>query len=110
MLRGMYIKWSVLCFSVFALGGCATASFDTGWSHNCTLICTNVSTGQQEEIQRVGKNDNFTAVCKETKLTCNAGRSASCVNTANWTSSNEPLYEDCTSVSFGDCTEGCARN
>ncbi len=96
----------VLCVVLFALAGCD----ETGWSHNCTLLCTNVSTNQQEEIQRIGKNDDGVAVCKATKLTCEAGRSAACVNTANWTSTNEPLYNNCTSDSFGQCTEGCLIN
>lgn len=103
---------SAIFFSL--LMGCAKTrpnlSFETGWSHNCTLICNNVKTGQQEEIQRVGKNADFSAVCKETKITCEAGRSAACVNTANWTNNNEPLYNNCTAVDFGQCTKGCALN
>ena len=110
MSRIAFHKCLVSCVVLFALAGCATTHYETGWSHKCTLVCTNVSTGEQEEIQRVGKNADFSAVCKETKVTCEAGRSAACVNTANWTNANEPLYIDCTAVSFGQCTEGCARN
>lgn len=102
----------ILAIFFFLLAGCATTgtdlSFETGWSHNCTLLCTNMKTDQQEEIQRVGKNADFSAVCKEAKLSCEAGRSAACVNTANWTNNNEPLYNNCTAVDFGVCTKGCA--
>ncbi len=109
MFKMQYKRY--LFLSVFFVIGCSTnTSYDTGWSHTCTLLCKNVSTGQQEEIQRVGKNKNYTAVCKDTKLTCKAGRSAACVNTADWTNDNEPLYKDCSSIKMGDCTEGCARN
>jgi hypothetical protein len=104
------LKFLVLLVVFFVVGGCTKTSFDTGWSHNCTMICTNVSTGQQEDIQRVGKNADHSAVCKETRVTCSAGRSAACVNAANAVNANEPLYNNCTSTSFGQCTEGCARN
>jgi len=109
MRKITYEKLLVSCGALLLLAGCATTSFDTGWSHDCTLLCTNVSTNQQEEIQRTGKNADFSAVCKQTQTTCEAGRSAACVNTANWTNAHEPLYTGCTSTSFGACTSGCAR-
>ena len=106
-------KCLVLCVVLFALAGCGD---ETGWSHNCNLICLNRSTGQQEEIQRVGTNASVRrggiadAVCKETKPTCELERSATCVNTARWTTSYETIYANCTSVGLGQCTKGCARN
>ncbi len=105
-------KCLVLCVVLFALAGCGD---ETGWSHNCTLICYNRNTGQQEEIQRVGTNASISrgiadSVCKETKVACELERSATCVNTARWTSSYETIYLNCTSVGLGQCTKGCARN
>jgi hypothetical protein len=114
MFKNQLTRILILGVLFFLMAGCASTgtdlSYEIGWSHKCTLICTNVKTGQQEEIQRVGKNADFSAVCKETKLTCEAGRSAACVNTANWTNKNEPLYENCTAVDFGECSEGCIIN
>ena len=114
MYKNPLAKILIAVIFIISLVGCTKTStdtsFETGWSHKCTLLCTNASTGQQEEIEREGKNSDFTTVCKETKLTCEAGRSAACVNTANWTNTNEPLYNNCTSTSFGACTAGCARN
>ncbi|MDF2178633.1 hypothetical protein P2G88_10270 [Aliiglaciecola sp. CAU 1673] len=108
-MNALLLKRLSLSFLVAVmLSGCA--SYDPGWTHYCTLLCTNVNTGMPEEIQRIGKNDDGTAVCKPAKFVCDAGRSAACVNTANWTNNNEPLYKDCDAVSFGDCSKSCAMN
>jgi hypothetical protein len=108
MLKTKYIMFVGFCFVSLSLISCASTKFVTGWSHSCTLLCDNASTGLPEEIQRTGKNTDYVAVCKAIETTCNAGRSAACTNTADWTNANEPLYSGCTAVSFGACTEGCA--
>jgi len=114
MFNTLSIKILCLCAILFITTACATKqdhkSIKLGWTHECTLLCTNNSTGQQEKVQRIGKNADFSAVCKETKLTCKAGRSAACTNTADWTSDNEPLYSDCSAVDLGKCTRRCGHN
>jgi hypothetical protein len=100
------IKLLMMVAFSYLLLSCTT--YDTGYSHSCTLVCLNNSSGSEERITRVGKNADYSAVCKETKVTCDAGRSAACTNSADWTSANEPLYSNCSAVDFGTCTPGCA--
>lgn len=81
-----------------------------GYYHDCTLLCTDVTTGSTAKIKRPGRNADYSAVCKELKTMCDAGRSAACANTAAWmnTTGNEPQYIDCEPVRFGPCKKGCA--
>jgi hypothetical protein len=78
-----------------------------GWTHSCTLVCENQQTGQSETIERLGRNKEGGAVCKQKKLLCESGRSAACV-TAAALASKEPLYKNCQAVVDGECTKSCS--
>lgn len=83
-----------------------------GWTHQCFLECTNVRTGATESDWRYGRKGsklNDKIVCENTKGICEAGRSAACVNSAEWTNKNEPLFNNCHSLMPSDCTKTCAR-
>jgi hypothetical protein len=97
---------AALLIGVVMLAACKDDKPD-GWTHECTLTCVNQQTHQQEKITRLGRNVGGDPVCKEIKPVCDAGRSAACVNAANWTNAHEPLYKECEAVAFGECTRSC---
>lgn len=81
-------------------------SFIKGWSHNCTLICTNVSVNQPETVERPGRMGHATG-CQDSKQACETARAEACANAVGMTN-NETLYDDCRVVGEGECVEGCA--
>lgn len=80
-------------------------SFVKGWSHNCTLACTNVSVNQSETVERPGRTGQITG-CYDSRHACETARAEACANTVA-TTNNETLYDDCRVVSEGECVEGC---
>lgn len=116
----MYAYWSKAALAaafVCALAGCGQGnnaevqappqeqSFQKGWSHNCTLSCTNVSVNQPEMVERPGRAGAGT-VCRESRQACEDGRAAACADAVAMTN-NETLYDDCRLVGEGECAEGC---
>lgn len=79
--------------------------FQKGWSHNCTLSCTNVSVNQTETVERPGRVGSGT-VCAANRQACEAQRSAACADAVAM-ANNETLYDDCRLVGVGECVEGC---
>ena len=80
-------------------------SFLKGWSHNCTLTCTNVSVNHTETVERPGRMGQITG-CLDSKQACETTRAEACANAVAM-ANNETLYDDCQVVSEGECTEGC---
>lgn len=80
-------------------------SYQKGWSHNCWLMCTNVSVNQPEKVERPGRTE-VGIICKESQQACEAERSAACANAIAATN-NETLYDNCELVSEGACAESC---
>ncbi|HEX5055226.1 MAG TPA: hypothetical protein VFX02_01890 [Gammaproteobacteria bacterium] len=76
-----------------------------GWSHNCTMDCTNVSVNRSETVERPGRTAAG-PICSGSRQSCEAMRSVACAN-AVATANNETLYDDCHLVSEGECVEGC---
>lgn len=83
----------------------AAQDYQKGWSHNCTLSCTNVSVNQSETVERPGRMGAVTA-CRENRQVCETGRDAACAGAVAMTN-NETLYDNCQLLSVGECVEGC---
>jgi hypothetical protein len=79
--------------------------FEKGWSHNCTLRCTNVSVNQVETVERPGRS-GFGTVCRQSRQACEEGRAAACAD-AVAAANNETLYDNCQLVGAAECVEGC---
>src|SRR5688572_31516208 len=82
-----------------------TRTYQKGWSHNCTLNCTNVSVNRSETVERPGRTASGVS-CSESRQACEAERAIACA-IAVAMANNETLYDNCQPVSEGECAEGC---